>query len=65
MFDRTSKFNPIMAIAIQAKSADEREAGLREQTLRAERESTEHFRRLGSASENAFSTGIPMVCTIH
>jgi hypothetical protein len=65
MFDRTSKFNPILAIAIQAKSADEREAGLREQALRAEREQAEYFRRLGSASDNAISAGIPMVCTIH
>jgi hypothetical protein len=65
MFDRSNKYNPILAIAIQARSAEQREAREREQALRAERESTEHFRRLGSASENAFSTGIPMVCTIH
>ena len=65
MFDRSAKLNPILAIAIQAKSAEEREVGKRKRALRAERETAGYFRSLGSASEKAVSTGIPTVCTIH
>ena len=65
MFDRSAKLNPILAIAIQAKSAEEREAGQRKKAQRAERETADHFRRLGSAGDKAISTGIPTVCTIH
>jgi len=65
MFDRTNKLNPILAIAIQARSSEERQADQDEQAARAERVIARHFRQLGSASDHSISTGIPTVCTIH
>ncbi len=62
---RNEKLNPILAIAIQAKSAEERQAMGLQQALRAEHDGAEQFRRLASRGGFSVSTGFPVVCTIH
>ena len=65
MSSRNEKLNPILAIAIQAKSAEERGAHEREQAQRADREGADRYRRLASRNGFSVSTGFPTVCTIH
>ena len=65
MIDRDAKTNQIVALAIQAQSLEERLIRQREQIMRTEHKTAEHYRRLAADSELAFSTGFPTVCTIH
>jgi hypothetical protein len=66
MSDRKAKLNPTLALALQARPAGQPASKQQDEHNRsAGIHSAAHFRRLARSGKDAFSTGIPTVCTIH
>ena len=64
MPSRTERPNPTLAIAIQTKAIEKRQAPSAAEALRLRFEDEDRFRRM-AAGGFSIATGIPAVCTIH
>ncbi|HSG94745.1 MAG TPA: hypothetical protein VLA28_04455 [Afifellaceae bacterium] len=60
-----TQINPIVAIAVQAKSADDRAAAARLRAERIERERAADFRRRANTAQPTGAGTLPAVATIH
>ena len=66
MTDRKYRLNPTLALALQARFAAQPATGRQDEPARPTVFlSADDYRRLARSGKDAFSTGIPTVCTIH
>jgi hypothetical protein len=60
-----TQFNPIVAIAAQAKTAEDRAAAARQRAERIERERAAYFRSRTKTGQTSGAKALPAVATIH
>ncbi len=60
-----TQINPIVAIAAQAKSAEDRATAARRRAARMERQRAAFFRRRASTTQTTGAKSLPAVATIH